>query len=214
MVFTHNDLYGEFQEIGESEILYEQIDIHNPSGILVMHNVKEVPDYLYRFQKHCQNVIEILYPQTNQISMLLDGKEYLIQPKDIFVINPGTVHSPGTPEGVTQIDTYIILVDGSWMHCLNRDIAFKEDSITSIDVQKSLDLVIEAYEQGNLMQQKGSMMYFLVALDKEGFLIETKRITEDRMIRVLNYVNDHYSDFNLSPYDIALQENISYSHFS
>lgn len=214
MLYTHNDLYGEFQQIGESDILYEQIQIDNPSGFLVLHNIKEVPDYLYRFQKHCQNVIEILYPQTNQISMLLDGKEYFIQPKDIFVINPGTVHSPGTPEGVTQVDTFIILVDGSWMHCMERDIAFKEVIISSINVRKSLDLVIETYEQGNLMQQKGSLMYFLGSLEKDGFLIETKHITMDRMIRVLNYLNENYSDFNLSPYDIALHENISYSHFS
>ena len=214
MLLTHNDLYGEFQEIGESDILYEQIQIHNPSGILVQHNIKEAPYYLYRYQKHCQNVVEILYPQTNQISMLLDGKEYLIQPKDIFVINPGTVHSPGSPEGVTQVDTFIVFVDRSWMRYMDRDIAFKEDIISSISVRKSLDLVIDAYEQGNLMQQKGSLIYFLVSLEKDGFLTETKHVTADRMIRVLNYINENYSDFNLSPYDIALQENISYSHFS
>lgn len=47
---THNDLYGSFQEIGETDILYEQVHIDHSSGILVLRNIKEVPDHLYRYQ--------------------------------------------------------------------------------------------------------------------------------------------------------------------
>lgn len=210
---THNDLYGDYQEIGESDILYEQVHVDHASGILIFRNVREAPEHLYRFQKHCQNVIEILYPQTNQISMWLNGKEHLIQPKEAFIINPGTVHSPGSPEGVTHIDTYIILAEEKSLSFFNRDISFKEDVIPYGCVQKSLDLVIDAYEHGNEMQLAGSFMYFLGTLKKEGYLIESKPVIEKRMIRILNYVDENYRNCDLSPYHIAEQENISYSHF-
>lgn len=146
--------------------------------------------------------------------MWLNGKEFLIQPKEAFIINTGTVHSPGSPEGVTHIDTYVILADESALKFSEKDISFKEDVIPHGCVQKSLDLVIDAYGHGNEMQLTGSLMYFLGTLKKEGYLVESKPVVEKRMIRVLNYVDENYHDFNLSPYDIAKQENISYSHFS
>lgn len=209
----HNDLYGNFQGIGDGDILYEKIHIDNSSGILVFRNVKEAPAQLYRYQKHCQNVIEILYPQTNQISIWLNGKEFLVQPKEVFIVNPGAVHSPGSPEGVTHIDTYILFVDESAFKFLDKNISFKEDVIPKGNVQKSLDLIIDAYEHGNEMQLTGSLMYFLGTLKNEGYLIESKLVVEKRIIRVLNYIEKYYCDCNLSPYDIASKENISYSHF-
>lgn len=148
---THTDFFGKVKEIGESSVLYEQVNINKTSGILAVRNIYEAPEYLYRFQRHCQNVIEILYPQTNQISMWLEGKEYLIQPKDVFIINPGTVHSPGSPVGVTHIDTYIILVDPKALTLPDRNITFQEDIIRQGLVQKSLDLVIDSYNNGNEM---------------------------------------------------------------
>ncbi len=210
---THNDLLGDFQEIGESDILYEQDHMDHPSGVLVLRNVREAPKHLYRFQKHCQNVIEILYPQTNQISIWVNGKEFLIQPKEVFIVNPGTVHSPGSPEGVTHIDTYIILADENAFKFSEKNYSFKECVIPYGAVQESLDLMIDAYEHGNEMQLTGSLMYFLGTLKKEGYLNESKLVIEKRMIRVLNYVEDNYQDCNLSPYHIASLENISYSHF-
>ncbi len=213
MTQTHNDLYGNFQEIGESDILYEQVNIDNSAGILIFRNIREVPKQLYRYQKHCQNSVEILYPQTNQISIWLNGKELMIQPKEVLIINPGTVHSPGSPEGVTHIDTYILFIDDNAFNFLDKDISFKESIISYGCVQKSLDLVINTFNQGNEMQLKGSLMYFLGTLKKEGYLLESKPVIEKRMIRVLNYVEENYPDCNLSPYHIANQENISYSHF-
>ena len=209
----HNDLYGDFQGIGEGDILYEKIHIDSSFGILVFRNVKEAPKQLYRYQKHCQNVIEILYPQTNQISIWLNGKEFMIQPKEVCIINPGVVHSPGSPEGVTHIDTYILFVDERALKFMNENISFKEGVIPYGCVQRSLDLIIDAYEHGNEMQLKGSLIYFFGTLKKEGYLIESKLVVEKRIIRVLNYVEENYHDCNLSPYDIASNENISYSHF-
>ena len=213
MIQTHNDLLGDSQKIGESEVLYEQVHIENPSGILILRNVKEAPKHLYRFQKHCQNVIEILYPQRNQISLWVNGKELLIQPKEVFIIDPGTVHSPGSPEGVTHIDTYIILVDEKALKFFGENISFKENIIPNSSIQRSLDLFIDAYEHGNEIQLNGSFMYFIGTLKEEGYLIESKPVVEKRIIRILNYVDENYHDCDLSPYNLAEKENISYSHF-
>ena len=38
---AHNDLYGNYQEIGESDILYEQVHVDHASGILIFRNVRE-----------------------------------------------------------------------------------------------------------------------------------------------------------------------------
>lgn len=214
MSYIHQNFMGDFQEIGKSGIIYEQININRSPELLIYRNIREVPEHAYRIQKHCHDVFEILYPQTNPISMWLNGKEIMIQPKEAFIINPGTVHSPGTPNHITHVDTYIFFVKESALKFINKDIVFKEDSIPYDTIHKSLDLLIEAYHQGNEMQVNGSLMYFLGTLEKEGYLIETKPIIQKRIIRVLNYVEEHYHDCNLSPYDIARNENVSYSHFS
>lgn len=205
---------GDIQEIGKTGIIYEQINIDHSPDLLIYRNIKEVPDYAYRIQKHCHDVIEILYPQTNPISMWLNGKEILIQPKEVFIINPGTVHSPGTPDHITHVDTYIFFIKESAFDFLNKDIVFKENVISHGTIQKSLELMIDAYDDGNEMQVNGSLMYFLGSLERIGYLTETKPIVQKRIIRVLNYIEEHYHDCNLSPYDIASQEHISYSHFS
>lgn len=210
----HRNFIGDIQEIGKTGIVYEQINIDHSPDLLIYRNIREVPDHVYRFQKHCHDVIEILYPQTNPILMWVNGKELLIQPNEAFITNPGTVHSPGTPEHVTHVDTYIFFIKESAFKFLNRDIVFKEDIIPHDTIQKSLDLVIDAYANGNEMQVNGSLVYFLGSLEKAGYLIEKKPIVQKRIIRVLNYIEEHYPDCDLSPYDIARHENVSYSHFS
>lgn len=202
---------------------HEQVSYHENSNVRIWYN--NIPA---NFDIHWHNAFEIIMPVTEWYDVIADGATYHLEPGDIVVIPPGSMHELRAPE---QGERFIFLVNEEPFISLKDYGALMPLMTQCICITPTLEPQI--YEQSRHLLHKAREVYFSENDFKEmtiySFILQllttigrnrlsklSHNVTSsgrrvnyiDRFNSVLDYINTHYMD------DISLDQVADYCGFS
>lgn len=226
-----------------SNIAKDQIDTFHPN----LHGIHEDVEYplirgirLYhnrnklRFEAHWHTACEILYPISNSYTVSIQNESKVINPGDILIVAPGTIHSYEPPESGERIfilfDTGILApVTGmrQLLHSLQPFVVITSDAFPLLHerLQHDIETIIKEYDTNAPYAEAAIWSVILTMLATLGrtsiyrashtrqFLENARQEHVGRLMEVCNYITDHIED-NLDMDKLASIAGFSKFHFS
>lgn len=214
---------SDFPGARDMEKEQEKVNYHQNSNVRIWYN-----DIPADFDIHWHEAFEILLPVNNWYEADADGTTYHLEPGDILVIPPGTMHSLHAPE---EGERFIFLINsaplktlkdyGVLMPLLTQCIFITPKSEPQIyeQVRHTLHKAREVYFSDVEFREMTIYSHILQLMTTIGRsrlnklnhinTASVKRVNYlDRFNTVLEYINTHYMD------DITLEQAADYCGFS
>lgn len=212
--------------------IHETVDYDLFSSIRLYHN-REAENY----PLHWHNAMEIIMPVKGIYTIIIDKISYTIEPDDIFIIPPGTLHELVTPPPSFEGERLIMLFDyglishvnaiDSLFHTLLPYALISRSEYPELHRELFACLNEISREYDNKMpfteaQLYSLMIHFFVAIGRANFDAGEKfpGITSgkqheyvEKFMDVCSYITNHCTE-NIDVDDIAAVAGFSKYHFS
>ncbi len=168
------------------------------------------------FEFHYHDFNKVIIFLSGNINYSIEGKNYILKPYDIVLVNEGEIHRPSVLDN-TAYERIIIYVSSQFLnsyksrdydlsYCLER--AKKEHSnvlrIPSVDKSKLYQVCQELEHSFNdqafakELYQKILFLEFMIQLNRTAIANHISYINsasgDSKLLAIINYINDHLAD--------------------
>lgn len=187
----------------------------------------------YRCDAHWHDCFEILYVRSNSLSVVLSDKAISLSEGDVLIIPPRTIHGTECEKGITDFwcfgytEKLIYSTDISFVNMKYvspfysvsdmRELLLQKGSAASEYFLKLLQEAMQLYNEVSFTRELvvrakileiHAMVFSLYFENKKNL-----RLENEYLFKTEAYIEEHISE-DISPYDIAKELHISYSHLA
>jgi AraC-like DNA-binding protein len=209
--------------------IHENVDYPLIRGIRMYHNRNRL-----RFEAHWHTACEILYPVENTYTVSIQSETRILNPSDILIVAPGTIHSYEPPADGERI--FILFDSGilapvtgirSLLYSLQPYLLISADSnpLLHETIRNGIEEIIREYDKNGPYAEAAiwsQILHILTILGRTNiyrashtrrFLQDAKQEHVARLMEVCNYITDHI-DENIDMDQLASIAGFSKFHFS
>lgn len=208
--------------------IHETVKYHDMPGIKLYLN-REAENYPI----HWHTAIEIIMPNHNSYTIIVDDTLHTIQEGEIFLIAPGTIHqlqAPQTGERLILLIDYSLICNVNGMAALLPslrpyvEINAQDSNQLLLTLQGYLGTIHQEYEQPSPYKEANIyalVIQFFVAIGRykmnaskkfPGITITKQHEYIEKFMKICNYITEHCTE-NLTVDELALLAGFSKFHF-